>query len=213
MSPAPSRPHDHDALRPDEIDALVPTFVATRDDVAIAEQANIEAATRWAFGRRRVAEPHVLMSVEFADDLHRRMFGDVWRWAGEHSPDRTVTGVLPDRIRPRLESAFKNAHYWHDHQLGTPEERAVRLHDALVKIRPYRVGNRRHARFLADLYLHVAGRQRLSWSLDPDGTAGISGAEVATETSAASRADLNALQAALDQVAASRNQKRSPTQP
>lgn len=200
----PSEPANPNALTPDEIEAIIPTFVATRADVAIAEQANIEAASRWAFGRRRVVEPDELLTVEFADELHRRMFGDVWKWAGEHSPVRTATGVMPDRIQPRLESAFKDARFWHDNGLDTPSSRAIRIHDALAKIHPYRSGNRRHARFLADLYLHLLDEPRLTWHLDDDDTA---------PAGANRRADLTALQQALDRATAEIRQRRSPNQP
>ena len=63
-------------LTDEDIDGLIPTFVATRADLNLAEQANIEAATLWAFGRRRVASTDRLLTIDFADRVHRRMFGD-----------------------------------------------------------------------------------------------------------------------------------------
>ena len=97
-----NQPNRRDALSPnalphDVIRDLVPTFVSTRADVDLAEQANLESAFRWAFGRRRVATPEKLLTVQFSDRLHRKMFEDVWRWAGRHCTTRTAGGVASDR--------------------------------------------------------------------------------------------------------------------
>ena len=63
-------------LTGDDIVGLIPTFISTRSDLNLAEQANIEAATLWAFGRRRVTNPDRLMTISFSDRVHRQMFGD-----------------------------------------------------------------------------------------------------------------------------------------
>ena len=88
-------------LTHEDLDGLIPTFVATRGDLNLAEQSNIEAASSWAFTRRRVTTPARLFTIEFADRLHRQMFADVWTWAGKHRTRMTNIGVEP-RHSPRL---------------------------------------------------------------------------------------------------------------
>ena len=171
-----------------DVDGLIPTFVATHADLNVAEQANIEAAARWAFGRRRVTTPEQLLTIEFSDRVHRRMFGDVWRWAGQQRTVRGDTDVDPHRIAPRMKVLFDDARYWHERDMFSPSERAIRLHHQLIRVHPYRRGNHRHARFMGDLYLHLIGVRRLAW-----GVAHAIGTVEATR-----RADLTALQKALD---------------
>ena len=65
-------------LGPEERVGLIPTWIVTRDDLNRAERANIAAGQRWARrGRFDVLDPDQLLT------LHRRMYGNVWRWAGQ----------------------------------------------------------------------------------------------------------------------------------
>ncbi len=150
-------------LDDDDFDGLIPTHVATHDDLNIVEQANIEAATRWAFRARAVVQLEDLLTVTFAASVHRRMFADVWRWAGKPRLRETNIGVAPSTIAEETKILLDDTKYWHMHETFEAVERAVRLHHRLVSVHPFRNGNGRHARFMADLYLHSIGLARLSW--------------------------------------------------
>lgn len=54
--------------------------IAFRHELNAAEADNIGAAMNWAFSRRRTLP--ALLTQAAVKDLHRRMFGDVWSWAG-----------------------------------------------------------------------------------------------------------------------------------
>ena len=112
---------------------------------------DIETATLWALGRRRVASTDRLLTIAYADRVHQGMFADAWKWAGQHRTRMTNIGVEPHQITTQMKLLFDDARYWHDHSTYEPAERAVRLHHRLVSIHPYRNGNGRHARFMADL--------------------------------------------------------------
>jgi Fic-DOC domain mobile mystery protein B len=146
-----------------DLDGLIPTFVATRRDLNLVEQANIEVATRWAFRGRTVASVNDLMTTNFAREVHRRMFGDVWRWAGQQRLRETNIGIEPTQISVAMKMLFDDARHWHDHDVYDAIERAVRIHHRLVSVHPFRNGNGRHARFVADLYLYRIKLPRLSW--------------------------------------------------
>jgi len=150
-------------LTNEDLEGLIPTFVATRADLNIAEQTNIEAATRWAFRARSVGSIAELLRPSFANEIHRRMFDDVWRWAGQRRLRESNIGVDPDQIVTQTKLALDDALYWHEHETYEPAERAVRIHHRLVSVHPYRNGNGRHARFVADLYLHRVESPRLAW--------------------------------------------------
>ncbi len=85
----------------------------------------------------------------------------------------TNIGVDPHQITTQMKLLFDDAAYWHSHATFDPAECAVRLHHRLVFVHPYRNGNGRHARFMADLYLHINGQPSLTWgtgtSLEVDG--------------------------------------------
>ncbi|MCU1427963.1 MAG: fic, partial [Actinomycetia bacterium] len=150
-------------LEDEDLDGLIPTFVATRGDLNVVEQANIEKATRWAFRGQARTRIEDLLSVTFAVGLHRRMFGEVWRWAGQQRPRETNIGVEPSRITTEMKVLLDDAMFWHGHDTFSASERAVRMHHRLVSVHPFRNGNGRHSRFLADLYLHEIGAKQLSW--------------------------------------------------
>jgi Fic-DOC domain mobile mystery protein B len=157
-------PADSTPLAEDDFDGLRPTYITTRNDLNVAEQANIEAAARWAFRPRPVATVEQLLTVTFADGLHRRMFGDVWKWAGKRRQRATNIGVDVHQIVTEMKQLFDDTLYWHNQETFLPHEVAVRLHHRLVSVHPYRNGNGRHSRLMGDLYLHVTRQPPLGWS-------------------------------------------------
>jgi Fic-DOC domain mobile mystery protein B len=147
------------ALSPENRDALIPTWIVTRDDLNRAERDNIAAGLRWA--RRRgfdVLDPDDLMT------LHKRMFGDVWRWAGQ--PRQAVTNIGREdwwALREHLHQLLGNIQAQVDHKGRDADEIAIDFHYQLVAIHVFPNGNGRHARLAADLLAIRLGRQPFSW--------------------------------------------------
>jgi Fic-DOC domain mobile mystery protein B len=151
-------------LTPEDVEGLLPTWVATRADLNLAEQTNIEHAVRWAFvGRKPVSHVEDLLTPQFSDRLHKRMFDEVWAWAGKRRRRITDIGVDPTEIATLMKLALDDAVFWHANEVYPPDELAVRIHHRLVCVHPYPNGNGRQTRMMADLYLHVTGRPRLTW--------------------------------------------------
>jgi Fic-DOC domain mobile mystery protein B len=123
-----------------------------------AEQINITAADSWAFERRRD-----VLSEKFLLDLHRRMFGRVWRWAGSFRTTERNIGVAPHHVRTELRKLLDDVRYWIDNATYEPDEIAARFHHRLVWIHPFPNGNGRHARMAADLLAVALGRPRFTW--------------------------------------------------
>lgn len=86
-------------LEPDECAGLIPDWIATRSDLNLAEQANIEKGLRWA-RRKRIRGDVLDEALVF--ELHRRMFNAVWTWAGKPRQSERNIGVAPHDIRPQL---------------------------------------------------------------------------------------------------------------
>jgi Fic-DOC domain mobile mystery protein B len=145
-------------LAPDERNGLIPTHVTLRSELNELEQRNIGEADRWAFGRR-----HAVLSEPFLRGLHRRMFGRVWRWAGEYRVSERNLGVAHYKIGTELRRIIDDARYWTDHGSYGPDELAVRFHHRLVVVHPVPNGNGRWSRLAADVLIVQSGGPRFSW--------------------------------------------------
>src|SRR5882762_9315142 len=73
----------------------------------------------------------------FARSLHRRMFRDVWSWAGTYRTSDKNLGVKWPLIQPRIREALEQTRYWIDHKTFLGDEIAVRFHHALVSIHSF----------------------------------------------------------------------------
>lgn len=153
-------------LDPEYLDGLIPTWVATRDDLNIAEQANILKAIAWASERLGSGSPASLMTDDSMRSLHRHMFGDVWKWAGAYRKTDTNFGVhwpyISTQVRDLLADVLAQTSQV-DRLPWPADELAVRFHHRLVVIHPFPNGNGRHARLAADLLVESLGRPAFTW--------------------------------------------------
>jgi Fic-DOC domain mobile mystery protein B len=145
-------------LTPAEMRDLLPSHIAYRRELNAAEQENIVRAQEWALSRRRD-----LLAEKFIKDLHRKMLGDVWRWAGKFRTSARNIGIDYWQIPIALRQLLDDAKAWIEYQTYPPDDIAVRLHHRLVQIHPFPNGNGRHSRLMADLLVMQLGRERFSW--------------------------------------------------
>jgi Fic-DOC domain mobile mystery protein B len=152
------QPDDATPLTPEEQRDLIPAHIAYRSELNEAEQENIARAQDWALKSRRGP-----LSEKFVADLHRRMLGGVWRWAGKFRRSQRNLGIPFYEIPAALRQLLDDVKAWIEYQSYAPDEIAVRLHHRLVHIHPFPNGNGRHARLMADLLIMRLGRERFSW--------------------------------------------------
>ena len=157
-----NEPDDATPLTPSERDGLKQSWITTRHDLNEAEQENILKGAAWA-RRARSRKPLDLLRDDFSLNLHKRMFGDVWNWAGTYRRTERNIGIDPIRIAAEVPMMFDDLRYWVDHQTFLADEIAVRLHHRLVAIHPFPNGNGRHARLMADLLIERMGGKSFSW--------------------------------------------------
>ncbi len=147
-------------LDPDEAAGLLLPHITNKTELDRWEQDNISEAETWAFRRK----PKELLSVDFVCRLHKRMFGTVWKWAGEFRRSGKNIGVEYWSIGPALQNLVDDVQTWIEHKGYPPDEIAARFHHRLVSIHPFANGNGRHARLMADLLLvHLLDRPRFTW--------------------------------------------------
>ncbi|MBA3490052.1 MAG: mobile mystery protein B [Longispora sp.] len=159
-----TEPEGATPLEDEDLSGLLRTDIALRQELNVAEASNIAAAEHWAFSRTRRLERWLTRSEMTA--LHKRMFGDVWRWAGTFRRRETSIGIDPYRIVTELENLLADVRAQtanRERLPWSPDEIAARLHHRLVSIHPFPNGNGRHARLAADLVVINLGRPRFTW--------------------------------------------------
>jgi len=149
-------------LDEDETQGLLLPTVATRGELDEWEQNNIEQAIQWTLGRR--ITPAEMFSETFVRQLHKRMFSQVWGWAGTFRTRPKNIGIDPWQIPTQLRSLLDDARFWHTHQTFPSDEIALRFKHRIVQIHCFPNGNGRHSRLMADLIVDkIYGRPWFSW--------------------------------------------------
>jgi Fic-DOC domain mobile mystery protein B len=144
-------------LDPDEADGLIPDLL-TRGELNAWEQANILKAEAWVFRRRRN-----VLTVQFAMELHQRMFDETWTWAGKFRRSDKNIGVPWPTIPAALRDLLDDTQYWIDNITYALDESAARFHHRLVSIHPFPNGNGRHGRLMTDVLARSHGAQLFTW--------------------------------------------------
>lgn len=147
-------------LSGDELVALLPDVVlmlgeplsrATIYDLelGIQEQVAEEFLTAALEGE---LQPSELLTDYFLKDLHARLYGDIWKWAGKWRTHDVNIGVSYQQIAVDLRNSLDTILYrWENTDDWTPHELGVVAHAETVRIHPFADGNGRSTRLLADL--------------------------------------------------------------
>lgn len=145
-------------LSDEEREGLKLSYVTTRGDLNAAEQQNILKAQNWAQKRK-----NKVLTRDYLNDLHKRMYGDVWTWAGTYRTTEKSIGIDPIHIQVQLQELLDNVNYWIENETYPPDEITARFHHKLVYIHPYPNGNGRHARLAADILLKEMDQEPFTW--------------------------------------------------
>jgi Fic-DOC domain mobile mystery protein B len=140
--------------------------VLSRAELNLAEAANISDAMSWLFLSRRRLRPEAVTGEEWLKRLHRRMYGQVWAWAGRYRTADRNLGVPYWQIRMDIRDVVADVRAWladaspvrygHD-------ECAIRFGYRLVVVYPFPNGNGRWSRLASDALIVALGGSRFSW--------------------------------------------------
>jgi Fic-DOC domain mobile mystery protein B len=144
-----------------ERNRLLPSL-STRAQLEEIERRQINAARVWAM-RRAVLSRGDLMTENFARELHRRMFGGIWRGAGRFRTAKLDRGWEPRQIPEGVRMFLDDAEGWLRYSTYSVHEAALRLHVRLIAIHPWFNGNGRHARLVADIVVAANDAKPLAW--------------------------------------------------
>ncbi len=149
-------------LDEEEKDGLLIPTIATRRELDEFEQQNIEQAVQWTLGRSFKAE--TVFTEAFIRMVHKRMYADVWAWAGEFRKTNKNIGIDKWQIPTELRYLLDNIRYWHENNTYPPDEISVRFKHRIVSIHCFPNGNGRHSRLMADIIIQKLYKQPVfSW--------------------------------------------------
>lgn len=138
-------------LDEDEKDGLLLPSVTTKGELDEVEQRNIEEAIRWTIEVRRRFSPEKVLTESFVLEIHERMFGGVWQWAGTFRRSNKNIGVDKYLIPTELRTLLDDCRYWIANNTFPADEIALRFKHRLVSIHCFANGNGRHSRLMADI--------------------------------------------------------------
>jgi Fic-DOC domain mobile mystery protein B len=151
----------------DDISGLLRDDIRTRGQLDEAEALNIVNAVEWL---ERGRFPSVF-TVGFYQELHKRMYDQVWSWAGEL---RSVTGARPNiGVQPQMvpvelgRVAMEYNREWEDRGDDRLLPFIARYHHALVSVHPFDNGNGRWSRLSCDAVVErLIKEPRIVWATD-----------------------------------------------
>jgi Fic-DOC domain mobile mystery protein B len=151
----------------DDISGLLREDITTRGQLDEAESLNIVNAVEWLERRRFPG----VFTVEFYQELHSRMYDQVWSWAGTL---RSVTGARPNiGVAPQMvpmelgRVAMDYNREWEDRGDEKLVPFIARYHHALVSVHPFDNGNGRWSRLSCDAVVeHLAKEPPIVWAID-----------------------------------------------
>jgi Fic-DOC domain mobile mystery protein B len=173
VTPFDGQPDGATPLTDDDVRGLKLSWISTQAELNQAEAENILRGRLWASRIRR--RPFWYLRDDRLQELHRRILGDVWDWAGKLRERETNIGIDPHHIRIQLRDLCDDTLAQTDEHtnLAYPvDELAVRFHHRLLLIHPFPNGNGRHSRLATDLLVADLGAEPLSWG----------GAQLTTDT-------------------------------
>ncbi len=150
------------SLDSNEINGLKISTISTQDELNEFEQLNIEKAIIWSMNKKM--NPDYILSEYFVRQLHVKMFGDIWAWAGEFRKTDKNIGVHWPLIATKLKQLVEDTKFWIENETFPKEEVAIRFKHRIVSIHGFPNGNGRHSRLMADIINErIFGNNVFSW--------------------------------------------------
>lgn len=149
-------------LNEEEKEGLKIKSITTQKELDEFEQLNIEKAVEWTI--RANLTPKKILTEKFIKDLHKKMYDDVWKWAGEFRMTDKNIGIKWSQIGIELKNLIDDTKYWIENKTYPPIEIAIRFKHRIVAIHCFPNGNGRHSRMMADIIIKsIFGKEIFSW--------------------------------------------------
>ena len=160
--------HEGDGYTPldkSEIEGLIPSHLEIRAELNQWEAKNIESAMAWLSGRSTD-----VLELNALRELHRRMFGQTWTWAGTfRRSEKNISPYSWPEVPRLVLDLLANTTTQYDaisREHDALDRLAARFHHELVRIHPWPNGNGRHSRLATDVLLERWKRPPFAWGAD-----------------------------------------------
>ena len=147
-------------LPPELRKGLKPKNIQTIGDLDEYEEANIFDGLAWLMKQK-----NSLADKDFWFKLHKKLFGQVWSWAGEvrshqlDNPDFTE----PYQIQEELQKIEDDLKFWIKNDTYSKEEILTRFHEKLLTIHPFSNGNSKFSRILCEKLSEELEIEKPTW--------------------------------------------------
>lgn len=149
-------------LNEEEKDGLLMKTITTRGELDELEQLNIEKTIEWILNNKFARNK--ILTEEFIKIVHKKMFGDVWKWAGTFRKSEKNIGVRWIVIAIELKLLLEDTDFWIDNNTYPADEIAIRFKHRLVSIHCFPNGNGRHSRIMADIIVEsIFHKEIFTW--------------------------------------------------
>ena len=138
-------------LDEDEKEGLLIKTISTKGELDEFEQTNIQQAIEWTIKNKFTRDQ--ILTENFLLIVHKKMFDEVWAWAGTKRKSNKNIGVDKYQISIEIKNLLEDCKYWIDNKTFKPDEIAIRFSHRLVKIHVFPNGNGRHSRLIADIMI------------------------------------------------------------
>ena len=144
----------------EQLEGIKYAHITTMGELDELEEINIQKGIDW-LNHQTTSD---YLSIHFLNKLHKKLFGDVWKWAGTHRT-KLVNLSKVDRfhIAPELVSLFEDLKVWITLEELSWNEISAEFHHRLVSIHPYPNGNGRISRIMTEYLQKRNGQKISSW--------------------------------------------------
>jgi len=147
-------------LPPELQKGLIPNHIQSIGELDEYEEQNIADGLAWL----EKCEDDCL-NYNFWRKLHKKLFADVWKWAGEirkHELNNPYF-LKPHQIWPAFKKLEDDLKYWLEKREMTFQEMSARFHERIETIHPFANGNGRFGRILVEYFCKQQGEKVPTW--------------------------------------------------
>ncbi len=149
-------------LDEEEKEGLKIKSITTQGDLDEFEQLNIEKAGEWSIHTKLKSKK--FLTEKFIKDLQKRIYDDVWKWAGEFRKTEKNIEIPWIQIEIELKNLLDDTKFWIANKTYSTEKVAIRFKHIIVSIHCFLNGNGRHSRMMADIIMEsIFGNGIFSW--------------------------------------------------
>ena len=148
-------------IDPDQLEGIKFPHVTMMSELDELEDRNIQDGMDWLNRQKKVD----YLNTDFLDKLHKKLFSNVWKWAGTHRQSMVnLSKVDRFNIKIELSKLFEDVKTRIEFGHTDWGEISAEFHHRLVSIHPYPNGNGRVSRIMTEYLQKRNNKEITNWS-------------------------------------------------